>query len=173
MTHAELRQSQISSPAAPGLRAWFAFVATVVGLGAIIYAASGAAETLGLVDAGRNFLFFGAILGGFLLPAAIVTIHIVARVGATPWVGRALLGMVSWIGWYLFVAAMVVMAGTIGIWPEGFGFILVLLAVAGAVFAVLGLSSHQATPRPIVTILAAVIGSLIIAGCFVTVGWWG
>jgi len=155
------------------LRPLFAYVATLVGLDAIIYAASGAAETLELADAGRGFLFFGALLGAFLLPAAVVTIHLVARVGATPAVGRALLGMVSWIGWYLFVAAMVVTAGTIGIWPEAFGFILVLLGFAGAVFAVLGVSSSPDPPGRSVTVLAAVIGSLIIAGCFVTVGWWG
>ena len=162
-------------PARPpvGHRPFYAFVALLVGLGAVLYTASGAAVTLELVDAGRNFLFFCALLGAFLLPAAIVTIHIVARIGAVPTAWRALVGTVSWVGWYLVVAALVATAGTIGIWPQAFGFILVLLAFAGGVFAGLGLAPWQAPPGRAVTLLAAVIGALIIAGCFVTVGWWG
>jgi hypothetical protein len=159
-------------PLAPA-RPFFTYVATLVGLDSIIYTASNAAQTLELVDATRGFLLLGAILGAFLLPAATLTIHVVARLGTTPAVVRAILGMVSWTGWYLFVAAAVVVAGTIGIWPEGFVALLVVLGVAGAVFAVLGVSASPVPPRRIVTVLAGVIGALIIAGCFVTVGWWG
>jgi hypothetical protein len=154
-------------------RPFFTYVATVVGLDGIIYAVSNAAQALELVDATRGFLFLGAILGTFLLPAATLTIHVVARLGTTPAVVRALLGMVSWAGWYLFVAAVGIAAGTIGLWPQGFGSLLVLLGVAGAVFAVLGVSASPDPPRRMVTVLAGVIGVFIIAGCFVTVGWWG
>jgi hypothetical protein len=130
-------------------RPFVAYFATLVGLDSIVYTASNAARTLELVDAMRGFLFLGAILGIFLLPAAILTIHVVTRAGATSAVVRALVGAVSWIGWFLLVAATVVAAGTIGIWPEGFGFLLVLLAVAGAVFGVLGLSPSADPPRRI------------------------
>jgi hypothetical protein len=154
-------------------RPFFTYVATLVGLDSIIYAVSNAGQSLELADVARGFLFLGAMLGLFLLPAATLTIHVVARLGTAPAVVRALFGMVSWVGWYLVVAAVVVAAGTIGLWSEGFGFLLVLLAVAGAVFAALGVSASPEPPRRIVTVLAGVIGSLIIAGCLVTVGWWG
>jgi hypothetical protein len=154
-------------------RPLFAYVVTVVGLDFMLYAASNAAQTQELVDATRGLLFLGAILALFLLPAATLTIHAVARLGTGPAVVRAFVGMVSWAGWYLVLAAVVVIAGTIGLWPEGFGTLLVILAVAGAVFAVLGVSASADPPRRIVTVVAAAIGMVIIAGCFVTVAWWG
>ena len=149
------------------------YVATLAGLDSIVYAASNAGQSLELAEVARGLLLLGAMLGLFLLPAATLTIHVVARLGTTPAVVRAIVGMVSWVGWYLVVAAVVVAAGTIGLWPEGFGFLLVLLAVAGAVFAVLGMSASPDPAGRIVTVLAGVIGSLIIAGSLVTVGWWG
>ena len=154
-------------------RPLFAYVVTVVGLDFMLYAASNAAQTQELVDATRGLLFLGAILALFLLPAATLTIHAVARLGTSPAVVRAFVGMVSWAGWFLLLGVVVGIAGTIGLWPEGFGTLLVILGVAGAVFAVLGVSASPDSPRRVVTILAGVIGIVIIASCFVTVGWWG
>jgi hypothetical protein len=149
------------------------YVATVVVLDWILFTSSNAARTLELADASRGFVLLGPILGVFLLPAATLTIHVVARLGSTPAAVRAIVGIVSWAGWYLFVGAVVVAAGTIGLWPEGFGALLVLVAIAGAAFAALGVSASSDPPRRIVTVLAGVVGLLIVAGCFVTVGWWG
>lgn len=155
------------------VRPAFAFLATVVGVGLVLYTASNAGRTPESVDATRGLLVLSAILALFLFPAGTLTIHAVARLGTSPAVVRALVGMVSWAGWFLIVAVAVVVAGTIGLWPEGFGALLVILGVAGAVFAVLGVSASPDPPRRVVTILAGVIGLVIIAGCFVTVGWWG
>lgn len=154
-------------------RPFLAYVLTVVSVDLVLYATSIAAQAQELVEVTRGLLVVGALLGFFLVPAATVTIHAIARLGTSPAIVRAVVGMLSWAGWVLFVAAAVVVAGTIGLWPEGLGSLLVILGVAGAAFGVLGVSASQGPPRRTVTIVAGVIGLVITAGCFVTAGWWG
>jgi hypothetical protein len=154
-------------------RPFLAYVLTVVSVDLMLYVGSNAAQTTELADVTRGLLVVGALLALFLIPAATLTIHAIARLGTSTAIVRAVVGMLSWAGWVLFVAAAVVVAGTIGLWPEGFGALLVILGVAGAVFGVLGVSASQGPPRRAVTIVAGVIGLVITAGCFVTVGWWG
>jgi hypothetical protein len=84
-----------------------------------------------------------------------------------------MLGSVSWAGWYLLLGAAVVVAGTFGLWPEGFAIVLLLITLAGAAFALLAVRAPQAPPGPVATTASFVCGVLLVAACFVTAGWWG
>lgn len=171
MTHPVVHRRTV-----PWARPVLAYLVGIAALDAVIYVVEDPSRTGSPTGAIGAFVshgpVLGAILAGFLLPAVVLTLHGIARPGMGPPAKRAVIGAAAWVGWYLVVAAAVVLAGTIGLWPEGFYALLVLLGGAGGLFGLL-LGERPARPSRAATIVGVTVGVVIIAGCFITAGGWG
>jgi hypothetical protein len=108
-----------------------------------------------------------------MFPAAVLSLHLAARVPTASPIGRAIIGSVSFGGWYVLLGATVLIAGTFGIWPDGFVALLLLVASAGAAFTLLAVRGRPAPPGWLATGAGTVGACLLITACFVTAGWWG
>ena len=154
-----------------------AYLGTILGLDAVIHLAWDPEQTGTLVGAVGTLLTRGLTLGlllaVLLFPAAALSLHLAARAQTSSRIVRAVIGSAAWAGWYLLVAWFVLIAGTIGLWPEGFSVLLPIVAGAGGSFGALAWGGRPIRPSRGVSILGLAIGVLIIAGCFVTAGMWG
>jgi hypothetical protein len=161
---------EISSGAPRGTsRTWprtvLAYVLTLIGLTAVVTIAGAGGSLL------PGSLYVGVLLGITLLPAAALALNLVGRDSRRSPIRRALLGAVSWFAWYLVLGVAVFVARTIGLWPEGFVALLGLVAIAGAVFAVLAPADRP--PARVTSVAALLVAAGLITGCFITAGWWG
>ena len=158
------------------LRLVLAYLLAIAGLDAVLHLVWDPEQTGTLVGALGTLLTrgltIGVLLALLLTPAAVLSLHLAARVLAVSRITGAVIGAAAWTAWYLFVAGIVLLARTIGLWPEGFLGVLALIAGAGGSFGALGLG-ERVRPSRAVSILGVVVGCLVIAGCFVTAGWWG
>ena len=154
-----------------------AYLGTIAGLDAVIHLVWDPEQTGTLVGAMGTLLTrgltLGVLLAVLLFPAAAASLHLAARAGTSSRVVRAVIGAAAWAGWNLLVAGFVLIAGTIGLWPEGFSVLLPLVAGAGGAYGALAWGGRPIRPSRGVSILGLAIGVLIIAGCFVTAGLWG
>ena len=154
-----------------------AYVATIVGLDLVLHVIWDPAQTGTVAGVLGTFLprglILGLLLGAFLLPAATLTVHLAHRWHLTSKAARTALGMASWLAWYLATAGVIFLARTIGLWPEAFVALLVLVAGAGAAFGLFAISDPPRPPAMHVTVLGAAIAALILVGSIVTAGWWG
>jgi hypothetical protein len=131
------------------------------------------AAALAATEALRNSLVLLPLYSLLLLPAMVLTIHLVHRYEADTIATRSLIGAASWVGWGLFGAIAVVVGSRVVLAPESLVGYLSMLAVAGAVYSLLAFDGYETRPgRPLV-VLAVIATVLVILGSIWMAGRWG
>jgi hypothetical protein len=108
-----------------------------------------------------------------LVPAMVLTVELVHRIGATSRTARSVVGASSWAGWCLFVAVALAVGSRMVVGPETLAGDLVLFAAAGAGFSLLGFTGRESRPGKAFALLALAVTAFVILGSIWMAGRWG
>jgi hypothetical protein len=132
----------------------------------------GAPVAAGVALVGFGVVFLAA-LSVLLVPAMVLTVALVDRLGAASRGARLLVGAASWTGWGLFVAITLAGASRLVLVPEAVAADLLLLAVAGAGFSVLAFGGSVVRTGRAFAILALAVVVFVVVGSIWMAGRWG
>ena len=114
-----------------------------------------------------------AVLAVAFVPALVLTMELVARTPPPSALGRALAGAVAWSAWSAMAAFSGASATGLVFFQTSVFVGLGVLALCGAVFAVLAFDRTTRPPGRGPIVIALVIVALVVAGAFLTRGMWG